>query len=169
MVKVSLTIKDGNTKTNEQFEISEIIGMQALRLNSEIGLIMKEIKGNGEVKGMLETILSDVDITADQSGDEMTDKLEALKDERFVNSLADAFDVLIQTVPERAFNLLAITSDIPRETLERVTIVELMDVYDAVVEVNDIPALVERAQKSFFGTKDKWAKGFSRLFNKKQK
>lgn len=162
MAKVTLMINDGEKRESQQFIINRISTLQALKLKNEIGGIMKELKANGE----LTTVLSDVfggqmDISAlkpDANGnvDATLEQIEALKDQRFINGIAGAFDKLLDTVPERAFNILSIMSGIDADTLNKTDFIELMDVYDAVMEENDIMKIVERIKKSFFGTKNQW-------------
>jgi hypothetical protein len=106
------------------------------------------------------------DLTTD---DAKAQALESLKDERFMTGLASAFDKLIETLPDRAFNLLSILSGIDAETLEKTYFDELFDVYDAIMEENDIKKIVDRVKQSFFATKDQWGNLIRNMFNKQNK
>lgn len=161
MAKVTLTIKENNTKESVQFEIDRITTFQALKLKTEIGAVLKELKANGELTGILENLVKG---QADAvEGEEM----EVLKDQRFVNGMAGAFDQLLDTVPDRAVNILAILSGIDRSIIEKLYVEELMDVYDAVMQENDLMKLVTRMKKSFLGTKNQWGEMISQMFTKK--
>lgn len=165
MSKITLTVKNGTSKESVQFEIDRITTMQMIKLKNEVGAIMKELKANGELTNVLGDLLGGESAPSDGQ-DAQTIALEQMKDERFVNGIAGAFDKLLETVPERAFNILAITSGIDREILESTYFEELFDVYDAVMEENDIMKIVDRVKKSFFGTKEKWGAMIGKAFNK---
>jgi hypothetical protein len=173
MAKVSLTIKTGNVKESVMFEIDRITTFQALKLKTEVGLILKDLKQNGELTNVIGDLFNgQVDITTlkpDQDGNVNVDReqIEQLMDQRFINGMAGAFDKLLDIVPERAMNLLSILSGIDRETLEKAYLDELMDVYDAIMQENDIMKIVERIKKSFFGTKNQWGEMIRQMFNKK--
>lgn len=170
MAKVTLTLKDGNTTTSEQFVIERIRLGQFMALKREVGGALKDLKGNGDIKRLFETALGDDGILNEEmNDDEQVQALEALKDERFINGLASAFDILIETVPERAYNMIAILSDIPAEKLEQAYLEEILDVYDAIMSENDVATLAERVQKSFFNTKGQWGEMGRRLFGNPKK
>ena len=57
MAKVSLTIKTGNVKESEIFEIDRITTLQVLKLKTEVGAILKELKANGELTNVLEGLI----------------------------------------------------------------------------------------------------------------
>jgi hypothetical protein len=174
MAKVSLTIKTGNVKESQVFEIDRITTFQALKLKTEIGTIMKELKDNGELTNVIEGLTNgQLDITAlkptvEGEVDVTVEEIESLKDQRFINGLAGAFDKLLDTLPERAMNILSIMSGIDRETLEKTYLDELFDVYDAIMQENDIMRIAERIKKSFFGTKNQWGEMIRQMFNKQK-
>jgi len=158
MAKVTLTIKNGNVKESQQFEIDKITTFQALKLKNEIHAILKDLKNNGELKEVLEGLFSGDFNVGDLDVKNITaEQLEQMKDEKFITGLAGAFDRLLETVPERAMNLLSIMSGIDREVLEKAYLEELFDVYDAVMEENDIIKLIDRMKRSFFTTKGQWS------------
>lgn len=164
MSKIKLVIKEGNTKETQEFEIDRVTTFQMLRLKTEIGHIMKELKGNGELVGIIEGLFEDQNSQSAESGNDMkADKadiqkqaLEKAKDQRFINGLATGFDKILDTVPERAFNILSILSGIDADTLKKTYFDEIFDVYDAIMAENDIEKMVERIRKSFSGTKKQW-------------
>jgi hypothetical protein len=169
MAKVKLTIKNGEVRESVTFEIDRVTTLQMIKLKNEVGAIMKELKGNGELGSFVQTLFNGdamPDLTTD---DAKAQALESLKDERFMTGLASAFDKLIETLPDRAFNLLSILSGIDAETLEKTYFDELFDVYDAIMEENDIKKIVDRVKQSFFATKDQWGNLIRNMFNKQNK
>jgi hypothetical protein len=49
MAKVKLTIKNGEVRESVTFEIDRVTTLQMIKLKNEVGAIMKELKGNGEL------------------------------------------------------------------------------------------------------------------------
>ena len=169
MAKIKLTIKNGDTKETQQFEIDRVTTLQMIKLKNEIGAVMKELKANGELTNVLEGLFSgDMMPTDISTKDAQAQALEQLKDQRFVNGMAGAFDKLIETVPDRAFNILSIVSGIDKETLEKTYFDEIFDVYDAVMEENDIMKIVDRVKQSFFQTKNQWGETLQKMFANKK-
>lgn len=165
MAKVSLTLTQGNTKETQIFEIGRITTLQALKLKTEVGHILKELKENGELTSTLEGLIGG-ELKPGEIADVNADALESLKDQRFVNGIAGAFDKLLDTLPERAVNILSILSGIEYDVLIQSDFLDLMDVYDAVMQENDIMKIVDRIKKSFFGTKNQWGEMIRTMFNK---
>lgn len=66
-----------------------------------------------------------------------------------------AFELLLENVPEKAFELAAAASGIKLEILKKQKIEVFFDIFDAVVEENDIERIVFRAKKSFDAIKSK--------------
>lgn len=87
------------------------------------------------------------------------EKAQILKDrraqaeQRFIKGMMDSFQVLLVKVPTEAIRLLTCLSDIDRELLADQEFETVLDVYDAVLEVNNIEEIWERLKKSFDTTK----------------
>src|SRR5690625_4794104 len=62
-------------------------------------------------------------------------------------------DTLLQDMPEKALELLATLSGIEYDVLVQQDPFDVMDIYDAVIEINDIERLIERGKKSLAATK----------------
>lgn len=167
MAKITLTIKDGNKKESQQFEIDRVTTFQMLKLKNEVGAIMKELKGNGELGSFMDMLFKEDAIPNLDSDDAKAQALESLKDQRFMTGLASAFDKLLDTLPDRAFNILSILSGIDAEVLKKTYFDELFDVYDAIMSENDIEKIVDRVKTSFFGTKEQWGALIRKLFANK--
>lgn len=169
MAKIKLTIKTGDTKESVQYEIDSVTTLQMMKLKNEISAILKELKANGELTNVLEGLFNAEEVPTDLNKDDaQAMALEKLQDQRFITGMAGAFDKLLETVPDRAFNILSILSGIDKDTLEKVPFIELMDIYDAIMEENDIVKIVERVKKSFFGTKEHWGQLIQKVFKNKQ-
>src|SRR5699024_3687633 len=66
---------------------------------------------------------------------------------------AGAMDVLLMEIRDKAFELLSSLSGIEYETLMNQKAEEVLDLYDAGIQVNDIGKLVNRAETSLALTK----------------
>lgn len=179
MAKITLTIKkrDENGKKyteTEEFIIDRIGTMSVFKIKKELTNILKEIKGNGDLVTVVNDFLNGESKPGETKPTEKLDvtnlkatDLEKLKDERFVNTMAGALEMLLDKMPERAFSLLASLSEIDEDVLMNTYFEELFDVYDAVMAENDIPKLVERLKKSFSGTKGSWTQALQTFLAKK--
>lgn len=180
MAKVTLMIKTKNkegqtVREEQQFTIDRVSTWGMLKIKSEVTDILRDIKGNGDLVTVINDFMNGqmkpgeekVDIKKLDIKDVKPDQLEKLKDERFVNTMAGALELLLDTMPERVFRLLALLSDIDEETLKNTYFEELFDVYDAVMAENDISRIVDRVKKSFSGTKDNWKVALTNFLNKK--
>jgi hypothetical protein len=178
MAKITLNIKkkDENGKKfvqAEEFIIDRVSTLAMFTVKKELTNILKDIKGNGD----LVTVVNDFLNGETKPGEEPKKKLdiqniqasdlEGLKDERFVNTMAGALELLLEKMPERAFTLLSVLSEIDEETLKNTYFDELFDVYDAVMAENDISKMVDRLKKSFSGTKGNWKQALQTFLAKK--
>lgn len=166
MQRVTLTIKEQNkegkvTTSEQEFTVDKLTFGQILKLTSEVGAVLKELKQNDQLKTVIEGLMGEsVDTEKVQDIKSVDDidpeTLEKFKDERFINGIAGAFDQMVQTMPERAEHLISIASGIDVATLRKAYGEEILDVYDAIIEQNDIVRLVNRVKKSFLHTKNQW-------------
>jgi len=174
MAKITLTIKkrDENGKKyteTEEFIIDRVGTWAVFKIKKEFTNILKEIKGNGD----LVTVVNDFLNSQTKPGEKLDVKdlkatdLDKLQDERFVNTMAGALEMLLDKMPERAFALLSALSEIDEDVLMNTYFEELFDVYDAVMAENDIPKLVNRVKKSFSGTKGSWTQALQTFLAKK--
>jgi len=146
-MKVNLKIKEGNTVQTEQHEVEEI----------SIRQVTNSIK---TIKGIIDLAREDQHLQA--SLVEMFDEAQQDNEEKedaedfgkvVMKNAAGAMDVLLMEVPDKAFELLSILSGIEYETLMNQKAEDVFDIYDAVIQVNDIGKLVNRAKKSLALTK----------------
>lgn len=147
-MKVNLKIRDGNTVQTEQYEIEEINIMQMTKGIKVIKDIFDVVRKDEHLKAVLEEIFfeSQTEEDEEKSAEEMFTK-------NFVNNAIGAIDVLLMEVPEKVFELMSVLSGIEHETFVQQKPEEVFDIYDAILEVNDIEKLVNRAKKSLRLTK----------------
>lgn len=143
IMKVNLIIREGNTKTTEQVEI-ESVGLNQLT------------NGIKTLKGIIDLVQEDENLQ--QVLYEMFDNEQQGEDMqefgmRIIGNLINSLDVLLLEIPENIIQLLADLSGIDYDLLIEQKIEEVLDVYDAVIQENDIERLIERAKKSSALTK----------------
>lgn len=156
--KVTLTIKKKNdqgkiTTEEEKFTIDRMTFLQIINLTKEIKAIAENIKNNRDLVSVLESLYGDKEKAPEGMDPE---ELEALKDQRMLSGIAGGFTDILEHFPEHAINILSIASGIPEEILVSAYAEEVLDVFDAIIEENDIVKLWKRVQKSFFNVKDHW-------------
>jgi hypothetical protein len=86
---------------------------------------------------------------------ENAEELIKKMDEEFLMKAVGSFEALAVRLPEKAFELLSILSGIKLEVLQKQKLVDVLDIFDAVVEVNDIEKTVTRLKKSLGSTMNK--------------
>lgn len=155
MTKVTLMIDkevDGKTYTDEvEYNIKKVNFLKfadVTKLITEIIEIVKNDKRLTEVFSKL--------FVAQQIGEEenMTAEDRAARDQEFFGKIVHCFETLAFEIPKKALELLALLSGIDKENLGEQDFFVFMDVYDAVLEENDIPKLIERVKKSLGLTKN---------------
>lgn len=140
-MKVTLKIKKDNTVETIQHEIESINLLQFQKSLKIIKEVLDIVQKDESLKNLL------VGAIESAGGDE-----EEL-DTRFLASAVEAFEVLLINIPEKAFELLAAMSGIGYDTLMSQKAEDVFDIYDAILEVNDIEKLFKRAKKSLAVTK----------------
>lgn len=144
MTKVQLKI-NGEVKP---FEIEEVTVKQFKKAIKVIKTIIEEFKGNSKIGDFMEFLTK---LDNDKS------KKSSSKDTEFGVQLAESFDFLLEEVPEQMVVLLAVISGIDEDTLDNQPVGTLFDIFDGIVEVNDIEKLVARGKKSLALTKVRWS------------
>ena len=147
--QITLKIKDqeGNT-TKQQHEIEEIDLMQFQETMKIIKDVFKEVQEDESLKGLFADWFAG---TNEEGAEEMAQRL----DETFIQNAINSFETLAIHMPEKAFKLLSVLSGVPFETLRTQKVNDVFDIYDAVVEENDLQRLFNRAKKSLAATKAK--------------
>jgi hypothetical protein len=94
----------------------------------------------------LQTILEEVFNEAQQDGEGKS--AEEFFTQDFATNVMGAIDVLLMEVPEKVFELMSVLSGIEYDVFMQQKPEDVFDIYDAIIEVNDIERLVNRAKKS---------------------
>lgn len=141
-MKVTLKIKKENTVESIQHEVEPINLFQFQKALK----VIKEVFDIAQKDEALKSLLGEL-FTAEENEENL--------DARFLASAMEAFEVLLINIPNKAFELLAAMSGIGYDDLMTQRMEDVFDVYDAILEVNDIEKLVKRAKKSLAVTKSK--------------
>lgn len=141
---ITLKIKDdqGNI-TKQNHEIEDIDLNQFQQLMETVNGIIKQLKGDESLKGLVGEIFGgnyDPEVTPEDMVKEM--------DTDFMLKAINSFETLLIRLPEQAYKLLSILSGIELSVLQAQKLIDVMDIYDAILEENDIEKLVKRVKKS---------------------
>lgn len=157
-MKINLNVRDGETTEQQQFNIEEPSIMQLTSATKIIKEILQEGKENEEINALLGDIFNEVTENKDEeAGDVGTMILK-----RVFGSL----DVFLVELPDQVLRLISTLSGVDHDVIMNLKADELFDVYDAIIEVNDIEKIVKRAKKSFALTKSQ--KKVMNLFQNKE-
>lgn len=156
MTEVKLTIKnkvDGKTITEEEsFTVEKMNFFKFADVTKLVTDIIAIVKDDDKLTDVFSKLF-----VAQQIGEEdekMTPEERAERDQEFFGKLVHCFETLAVHLPYKALDLLSLLSDIDRDILGKQDFFTFMDVYDAVLEENDIPKLIERVKKSLGLTKN---------------
>lgn len=160
-MKVAIKIKEGNAVHTEQREIEDINILQMTKAIKVVKDILDVVRKDKHLQAVLEEIFSEAQ---EEDGQEKGAEEFFTKD--FAGNLIGAIDVLLMEIPEKIFELMSVLSGIDYEIFMQQKPEEVFDIYDAILEVNDIEKLVNRAKKSLALTKAQ--KDIMSLFQKKE-
>jgi predicted component of type VI protein secretion system len=142
---ITLKIKDeqGNV-TNQQHSIEDIDLGQFQELMSILKNIITELKNEDSLKEFISDVFGN-DFNPDEADPE---QLVKDMDMQFVTKAVNSFESLAVKMPEQAYKLLSILSGIELATIKKQKLLDALDIYDAIIEENDIERLVKRIKKS---------------------
>lgn len=172
MAKVEIVKKTKNGKNIENVEIEKMDTLQTIQVAKGISELVKVVNGNDKLQNVFKTfnqVRSDVAKEAEQYYAEQ--KKKGVKPEEVQeypvgeeamtrtgaivwSDLVDVASELLYDAPEKVVSLLANASAIEYDDLKKQELETTIDVFDAVVDANDLQALVNRIKKSK-GTLDK--------------
>ena len=81
---------------------------------------------------------------------------EDIQSKMFMDNIIGAFRILLDKLPEEAFELVSIISGIDEEVLDEQDYQVFFDILGAIIEENDISLIIERLKDLFFTTRNKW-------------
>ena len=143
-MKINLKITKDNSTETVQHEIEPINLFQF----KEAMKILKDVVDQLRQDDMLQPLLDGIE------GAEAEDGAE---DQAMAAFLAGAFELIMIEIPEHAMHLLATLSGIKHDDLLQQKVEDAFDIYDAVIEVNDLEKLIKRGKKSLAVTKSRTA------------
>lgn len=140
---VTLVQKNGEDIKRIAHEIEDINLLQFQNAMKVIKDIVVEVQNSPELAALVQ------DLFASDEGENDQMKL----DKQFISNLIGSFELFLVHLPDQAFKLLSALSNIKLEQLKEQKVMAVFDIYDAVLEENDIEALVERGKKSLAKSK----------------
>jgi len=148
-MSVTVTLKfrdnDGNVKSDKR-EITALTGNSFINMMSAINGIMGAMSKNESLKGLFKEIFGDEDVK----------EVDLAKlNSRILLNAVNSFESLFVSLPEHAFILLSAISQINVDELKSQEFLDLLDIYDAVIEVNDTEKIISRVKKSLALTRAK--------------
>jgi len=146
---ITLKIKDqeGNVK-KENHEVEEIDVLQFKQLMKTVKEIMARVNENEDLKVLFGSLTNGQGLDDEEAG--------AAADQDVITKAIASFDMLAVELPDQAFKLLSILSGVTPDVMEKQKLKDVMDIYDAVLEENDMEDLVKRAKKSLALTQTKF-------------
>lgn len=148
-MKINLKIvNEDKSVSSEQFEIEEVNLRRVTRSIEVIKDVISLAKDDEDLQNLIGEFFDEVETQANDgegTGEEFGSNI--------IKHLTGAIDVLLTKIPEQGVDLLAALSGVEYETLMDQKLEDVFDVYDAIIEVNDIDKLVKRAKKSLALTK----------------
>ena len=165
MTQVTLKTIEGNKEVSETFEIKPMNVFQVMRLSKEINNLLSDIKGNEHLKNALNNYFetsaankeknNEVIKQAQAEGrDVLAEQIYSTRDTisqvggDFINDVLGSLEILLSDAPETLTELIATASNIDSNVVKSQDLYVFLDIFDAVVEVNDVNKLVERLKKS---------------------
>lgn len=145
---ITLKIRDdqGNI-TKKQHEIEDINLIQFEQMMT----VLKDIFRDMQQDSSLVDFLNDIFGGKVKPGDS-PEEFENAMDQEFVRKAVGSFETIAVKMPSQAFRLLSVLSGIDIEILRQQKLADVFDIFDAVVEENDLERLINRAKKSLAGT-----------------
>jgi hypothetical protein len=141
---ITLKVKDeqGNVIKN-QHVIEDINLIQFEQMMGTIKEIIKEMKNDESLSDLLSNILDGT-----SKDEENPEELVKQLDNDFVLKLANSFETLAVRMPQQAFKLLSVLSGVELDILRQQKFIDVLDIYDAILEEKDLERLISRVKKS---------------------
>lgn len=165
--QIDLIFHEGNKETKETFDVKPMGIFQISLVSKEINSLLKDIKANEHLQNAISDFMKASKEKDEYNANvlqkkrengieeiydgELLSNFDVLKStgSSFIENVLGSFEILLENAPDRVINLLSIASGINNANiLAEQDPYTFLDVFDAVVEVNDIPRLMERLKKS---------------------
>lgn len=165
MTQVTLKTIEGNKEVSETFEIKPMNVFQIMRLSKELNNLLGDIKGNEHLKNALNNYFEQsaankeknnevIEKAQAEGRDVLAEQIYSTRDTLsqvggdFINDILGSLEILLSDAPETLTELIATASNIDSNVVKSQDLYVFLDIFDAVVEVNDVNKLVERLKKS---------------------
>lgn len=156
---ITLIKKNGNAKEDFNHRVEEIEILQFFRLLKLFKGILATAQNEDSIRQTIVSLIESTQFTealqTEGLSEEKRAEIEAAEEEAdqvFMTSAMKAFEILLTELPDFTFEFLSIAANIDEKTLGQQKLSSLFDIYEAILESNDVMALVERAKKSLHAT-----------------
>ncbi|WP_191835933.1 hypothetical protein [Mammaliicoccus sciuri] len=184
MAQVEIKTYEGNKLVTENVEIKEMNILQIKRVSRELNKLVKDINTNDHLKSAVDTFFAKRNEINEENRRLYEEALEKAKSEddkvnvfqydgseafkragaQFFKDVLGSFEIVLENAPDSLQNLISQASNINADVIGQQNVYTFLDIIDAVIEVNDIPKLIERLKKS----KDSFSMVLAVLFPKKE-
>lgn len=159
MTNVTLTIKENiNGEVTIRKVKHEIERINLIQFTSTIKIvkdILVSLNEQGALKDLIETSFAPDPKKNKELNQAQVEEMLTNLDNKFMLNAVEAFKELAVSLPDQFIELMSLLSGIKREVLGKQDLFDVLDVFDAIVEVNDLNALFERLKKSLGATVNK--------------
>ncbi|MFU1768730.1 hypothetical protein ACM3BN_06450 [Mammaliicoccus sciuri] len=184
MAQVEIKTYEGNKLVTENVEIKEMNILQIKRVSRELNKLVKDINTNDHLKSAVDTFFAKRNEINEENRRLYEEALEKAKSDddkvnvfqydgseafkragaQFFKDVLGSFEIVLENTPDSLQNLISQASNINADVIGQQNVYTFLDIIDAVIEVNDIPKLIERLKKS----KDSFSMVLAVLFPKKE-
>lgn len=184
MVQVEIKTYEGNKLVTENVEIKEMNILQIKRVSRELNKLVKDINTNDHLKSAVDTFFAKRNEINEENRRLYEEAFEKAKSDddkvnvfqydgseafkragaQFFKDVLGSFEIVLENAPDSLQNLISQASNINADVIGQQNVYTFLDIIDAVIEVNDIPKLIERLKKS----KDSFSMVLAVLFPKKE-
>lgn len=151
MTKITLkypeVVEGVKVTKNVVHEIEKMKIYQFTALLTAVKDVLVTLNKEGTLGEFLETAFADQKGLANIDEAAVEDMMKKA-DNEFLIKAVGAFQNLVVDLPEQAINIISILSGVEKATLEQQDFEDLLDIYDAILEVNDVERLISRLKKS---------------------
>lgn len=141
---VTLKIKDENGNvTKQNHEIEDIDLSQFQQMMETINEIIGQLRKDDSLKSFVGELFGG-EYDPEKDAEDMVKEM----DTQFILKAVNSFETLLIRLPEQAYKLLSILSGIELSVLKKQKLIDVLDIYDAILEENDIERLINRIKKS---------------------
>lgn len=159
-VDIELEQKDGSI-AEDSFMVRKLRFDRITNALTEVHEIYDIVMNDQNLKGVFEELFGQEDeldpevmatFTEEEKAQIVADR-QAASEQKFLQGLMGSFNILLLHLPKKAGDLLATMANMDRDILGQQELETILDIYEAVLKVNDLEALLERGKKSLAVTR----------------